>query len=174
MMKRTRLYPAAGIAAIAMSVLVARPHAQGAVQAAVPCPRPANAPPLVPVRLDREGNFRIAPPYVRDPAFNPKPDVPKGRVIRFTMSSAESKLFPTAPVPAPRAGGPGPGGQVPAPANPNAGPAPQTPPCVPAWTDSANAAGPPGGRGAAGRGGAPAGPPQHQTFDRQVAVYVPA
>src|ERR1051325_4109973 len=59
--------------------------------------RPANAPPLVPVRLDADGNFRIAPPYVADPAFTAKAEVPKGRVIRFTMNSAESKLFPTAP-----------------------------------------------------------------------------
>src|SRR5688500_4270743 len=149
------------------------PVSPAATQAAVPCPRPANAPPLVPVRLDRDGNFRIAPPYVRDPAFNPKPDVPKGRVIRFTMSSAESKLFPTAPVPAARAGGPGRGG-APSPANANVSPAPQTPPCVPAWIDPAPAAGPAGGRGAGARGGGPAGPPQHQTFDRQVAVYVPS
>ena len=59
--------------------------------------RPTNAAPLVPVRLNADGNFRIAPPYVADPAFTAKPDVPKGRVIRFTMNSAESKLFPTAP-----------------------------------------------------------------------------
>lgn len=93
--------------------------------------RPADAPRLVPVRLDVNGNFRIAPPYAVDPAFTGKPGVPKGRVVRFTMSSAESRIFPTGPV----------------------------------------------GRGASGRG-APGGPapepPQHQTFDRQVAVYVPA
>ena len=176
MTKRARAYQAAILPTLAASAIVAGLSAQGAVsapppapvspaaaQAAVPCARPANAPPLVPVRLDRDGNFRIAPPYVRDPAFNAKPDVPKGRVIRFTMNSAESKLFPTAPVPAPRAGGPGRGG-----------PTPQSLPCVPAWTDPAPAAGPAGGRGAGGRGGAPAAPPQHQTFERQVAVYVPA
>src|SRR6266536_5908580 len=50
--------------------------------------------------------------------------------IRFTMNSAESKIFPTAP------------------------------------------AGRGGGRGDAA-GGVPAEPPQHQTFQRQVAVYVP-
>src|SRR5215468_10679132 len=61
-------------------------------------PRPATAPPLVPVRLNVDGNFRIAPPYANDPAFNEKPNVPKGRVVRFTMNSAESKIFPTAPV----------------------------------------------------------------------------
>ena len=61
-------------------------------------PRPSTAPPLVPVRLDVDGNFRIAPPYAPDPAFSEKPNVPKGRVIRFTMNSAESKIFPTAPV----------------------------------------------------------------------------
>jgi len=106
-------------------------------------PRPANAPPLVPVKLTVDGsNFRIAPPYVADPAFTARPDVPKGRVIRFTMNSAESKIFPTAPVgraagPGARPGGPGQAGQ---------------PPAAPA---------------------APAEPPQHQTFDRKVAVYVP-
>jgi enterochelin esterase-like enzyme len=135
-----------------------------------PCERPANAPPLVPVRLDRDGNFRIAPPYVRDEAFNEKPNVPKGRVIRFTMSSAESKIYPTAPVSPPRGGGPGRAGQAP-------GAAPQPPACTPAWTEpaapSAQATGRGGGFGA-GRGGGPAEPPQHQTFDRQIAVYVPA
>jgi enterochelin esterase-like enzyme len=94
--------------------------------------RPANAPALVPVRLNVDGNFRIAPPYVPDPAFTEKPNVPKGRVIRFTMNSAESRIFPTGPV--------GRGG---------------------------------GGRGAAAPG-PPSEPPQHQTFERQVAVYVPA
>ena len=87
------------------------------------------------MRLNADGNFRIAPPYVADPAFTAKADVPKGRVIRFTMNSAESKSFPTAPVG--RGGGPGAG---------RGGPAPS----------------------------AAAEPPQHQTFQRQVAVYIPA
>ena len=76
-------------------------HAQRGAQtpAAQPSgPRSATAPPLVPVRLDVDGNFRIAPPYANDPAFTEKPNVPKGRVVRFTMNSAESKIFPTAPV----------------------------------------------------------------------------
>jgi iron(III)-enterobactin esterase len=98
-----------------------------------PGPRPSTAPPLVPVHLDVDGNFRIAPPYAPDAAFSEKPNVPKGRVIRFTINSAESKIFPTAPVGGARAGG--------------------------------------GGRG---DGTAPAEPPQHQTFQRQVAVYIPA
>src|SRR4029078_4319916 len=78
--------------------------------------RSANTPPLVPVRLNVDGNFRIAPPYVADPAFTTKPDVPRGRVIRFTMNSAESKIFPTAPV--------GRGGRA---AGARGEPAPQTP-----------------------------------------------
>ena len=103
-------------------------HAQRGVPAppAQPSgPRPATAPPLVPVRVDVDGNFRIAPPYTPDPAFTDKPSAPKGRVVRFTMNSAESKIFPTAPV----------GGAV--------------------------------------RGDPPVEPPQHQTFQRQVAVYIP-
>jgi iron(III)-enterobactin esterase len=117
----------------AISTVVGR--AQGGGTPPVSTARAANAPPLVPVRLNADGNFRIAPPYVADPAFTVKPDVPQGRVIRFTMNSAESKIFPTAPA-----------GR--------------------------------GGRQGGGRGETapqvPAEPPQHQTFQRQVAVYVPA
>jgi len=58
------------------------------------------------VRLDTDGNSRIAPPYANDPAFTTKPNVPKGRVVRFTMNSAESKIFPTAPVGAARGAAP--------------------------------------------------------------------
>jgi enterochelin esterase-like enzyme len=114
---------------LAGGALTAGLHAQRGVPAptAQPSePRPATAPPLVSVRLDVDGNFRIAPPYAPDPAFTDKPNVPKGRVVRFTMNSAESKIFPTAPV------------------------------------------------GGAGRGAPPVEPPQHQTFQRQVAVYIPA
>jgi enterochelin esterase-like enzyme len=34
---------------------------------------------------------------VPDPAFTERPDVPKGRVIRFLMNSADSQIYPTAP-----------------------------------------------------------------------------
>ena len=105
---RTLAVVALGAGGLAVTARAQQPSASAQ---RVPCPRPANAPPLVPVRLDRDGNFRIAPPYVPDPAFTRKPNVPKGRVIRFTMNSAESKIFPTAPVPAPRAGGAGRAGQ---------------------------------------------------------------
>jgi hypothetical protein len=105
----------------ASCALTASVHAQGPGQ-------------IVPVRLDVNGNFRIAPPYAPDPAFTEKSNVPKGRVIRFTMNSAESRIFSTAPV----------GG------------------------------GTAGGRAGGDRGGGPAQPQQHQTFERQVAVYAPA
>ena len=78
---------------IATGALTASLYAQRGGQTAAPKasgPRPSTAPPLVPVRLDVDGNFRIAPPYAPDPAFSEKPNVPKGRVIRFTMNSAES------------------------------------------------------------------------------------
>jgi enterochelin esterase-like enzyme len=177
----------AAIAAGAFAI-VARPLAQGAAPGAaapaapaqaVPCPRPANAPPLVPVRLDVEqGNFRIAPPYTPDPVFTEKAGVPKGRIIRFTMNSAESKLFPTGPVQAPRAGGAGRAGAPGAGAagGGRAAAAPQTPPCTPAWTEPAAQAAPAAnGRGnPGGRAAGPAAPPTHQTFERQVAVYIPA
>ena len=113
---------------LASGALPAGLHAQRGGQAPAaqpPGPRSATAPPLVPVRLDVDGNFRIAPPYANDPAFTEKPNVPKGRVVRFTMNSADSKVFPTAPVGGARG-------------------APQTEPL------------------------------QHQTFQRQVVVYIPA
>src|SRR5262249_44619802 len=113
-----------GSAALTVSL-----HAQRGVPAPAaqpPGPRPATAPPLVPVRLDVDGNFRIAPPYAPDPAFTEKPTLPKGGVVRFTMTAAESKIFPPPPV------------------------------------------------GGAARGAPQVEPPQHQTFQRQVAVYVPA
>jgi enterochelin esterase family protein len=116
----------------AAGALTAGLYAQRGGQTAAPQPsgpRPATAPPLAPVHLDLDGNFRIAPPYAPDAVFSEKPNVPKGRVIRFMMNSAESKIFPTAPV---------------------------------------------GGGGGRAGGGAPAEPPQHQTFQRQVAVYIPA
>src|SRR5690349_19286676 len=128
-MKTIRFAASLLVAFVAVGALsiIAHPQRGGQAPAAQPSgPRPATAPPLVPVRLDVDGNFRIAPPYAPDPAFTEKPGVPKGRVIRFTMNSAESKIFPTAPV-------------------------------------------------AAARGAAPsAEPPQHQTFQRQVVVYIPA
>src|SRR6185503_1255999 len=123
-----RLAVPAVVVLLAGGVLSTGVQAQrgGQAPAAQPSgPRPATAPPLVAVRLDVDGNFRIAPPYANDPAFTEKPNVPKGRVVRFTMDSAESKIFPTAPVAAPRG-------------------TPQT------------------------------GPPKHQTFQRQVVVYIPA
>ena len=73
------------------AIAVARAQDRGAKPNAAA--RAANAPPLVPVRLNVDGNFRIAPPYAADPAFTRKPDVPQGRVIRFTMNSAESNSF---------------------------------------------------------------------------------
>ena len=127
-MKTIRFAASVLIVVLVSGALSLSVHAQrgGQAPAAQPAgPRPATAPPLVAVRLDVEGNFRIAPPYANGPAFTEKPNVPKGRVVRFTMNSAESKIFPTAPV---------------------------------------------GGA----RGAAQTEPPQHQTFQRQVAVYIPA
>src|SRR4051794_26924350 len=69
----------------------------GTAEAQSPAPRPANAPALAPLTLQRDGNFRIAPPYADDPAFIEKANVPKGTVYRFLMHSADSKIYPTAP-----------------------------------------------------------------------------
>jgi enterochelin esterase family protein len=100
----------------------------GTFVAVLSAQRAASAPPLVPLTAARDGNFRIAPPYVDDPSFTEKPGVPKGRVIRFTMNSADSKIFPTAP-PARAGGGGGRGANAPAaaPAAPAVPPAPPAP-----------------------------------------------
>src|SRR4029453_11903687 len=82
------------VALLAGGVLSVGVHAQRGGQAPAaqpPGPRPTTAPSLVPVRLDVDGNFRIAPPYAPDPAFTDKPTGPKGHVVRFTMTSAERK-----------------------------------------------------------------------------------
>jgi len=41
-----------------------------------------------------EGDFQIKPPYAPAPEQTPRPDVPKGKVVKFTMQSAESKFYP--------------------------------------------------------------------------------
>jgi hypothetical protein len=53
--------------AVTVRMHVQRGVAAPAAQASGP--RPATAPPLVPVRLDMDGDFRIAPLYDPDPAF---------------------------------------------------------------------------------------------------------
>jgi enterochelin esterase-like enzyme len=108
--------------------------------------------PMTPLTKDRDGDFHIGPPYVDDPAFTVKEGVPKGKVVRFVMNSADSKIFPTAPPPR-RGRGRGRGQRA-------------------------------GERGAGERGATeqpvaeqPAGeqaPPQPVTFERPVAVYIPA
>ncbi len=43
---------------------------------------------------DADGNFIIGPTHAPAPEMNPAADVPKGRLITFEMSSADSKLYP--------------------------------------------------------------------------------
>ena len=69
----------------------------GIAHGQAPASRAADAPALAPLTLARDGNFRIAPPYVDDAAFTAKPGVPKGTVHRFVMKSQDSKIYPTAP-----------------------------------------------------------------------------
>jgi enterochelin esterase-like enzyme len=141
----------------------------------------------VPLRLDRDGNSRIAPPYVDDPAFTEKANVPKGRMVRFTLNSAESRIFPTAPVGG-RGGGGGRGrgqgqgqGQPAAPGGPPTAPGAGTAPAASAAPSGAPANPAPAAApataatpAAPAAPGAPAALPTHQTFDRQVVVYIPA
>jgi len=43
---------------------------------------------------DQDGNFIIGPTHTASPEATEHPDVPKGTVIEFTMSSADSKYYP--------------------------------------------------------------------------------
>jgi enterochelin esterase-like enzyme len=44
--------------------------------------------------VDAVGNFIIGPTYTPAPEMTPKDDVPKGEIIEFTISSADSKIYP--------------------------------------------------------------------------------
>jgi len=63
------------------------PHTPGFVEAK-DLPDSTNAP------ADADGNFIIGPTYVVAPESTPQPGAPQGTVIEFTMSSADSKLYP--------------------------------------------------------------------------------
>jgi enterochelin esterase-like enzyme len=106
--------------------------------------------PHTPLTPERDGNFRIAPPYADHPAYTVKEGVPKGRVVRFVMNSAESKFFPTAPA----RGGRGRGARGARRGDQPAGERGATPPAAEQPADQP--------------------PPQPSTFDRAVAVYIPA
>lgn len=107
---------------------------------------------MTPLTKDRDGDFHIGPPYTDDPAFTAKEGVPKGKVVRFVMNSVDSKIYPTAP---PRGRGRGRGGRR---------------------GGGEQAAGERGAgeRGATEQPAAEQPAPQPTTFERPVAVYIPA
>ncbi len=49
-------------------------------------------PPLTPKA--GEGDYLLKPPYAPAPEQTPRPDVPRGRVERFTLTAADSKFYP--------------------------------------------------------------------------------
>ncbi|HEV2214759.1 MAG TPA: esterase family protein, partial [Terracidiphilus sp.] len=63
------------------------PHTAGYVRA-VTLPDGANAP------FDKDGNFILGPTHTPANEAQPKSGVPHGDVYEFTMSSADSKLYP--------------------------------------------------------------------------------
>jgi enterochelin esterase-like enzyme len=63
------------------------PHTPGYVQAAE-LPDGANAP------ATADGNFILGPTHPAAPESTPNPGVPQGKIVEFTMSSADSKLYP--------------------------------------------------------------------------------
>jgi len=63
------------------------PHTPGYVHA-TELPNGANAP------AGKDGNFILGPTHTPAPESEPQPDVPRGTVYEFTMSSTDSKLYP--------------------------------------------------------------------------------
>lgn len=64
-------------------------------------PAAPGTPPLIRVEgrgrnppADQDGDFLIAPPYVRSPAFSLHPGVPQGTVYRLVLRSSESRFYP--------------------------------------------------------------------------------
>ena len=41
-----------------------------------------------------DGDYRLSPPYAPAPELTPRPDVPKGKVVKFALQAAESKFYP--------------------------------------------------------------------------------
>jgi iron(III)-enterobactin esterase len=63
------------------------PHTPGYVQA-TELPDAANAP------TTADGNFILGPTHPAAPESTVQPNVPQGKIIEFTMSSADSKIYP--------------------------------------------------------------------------------
>lgn len=63
------------------------PHSPGYVTD-TDLPDAANAP------ADADGNFILGPRHPPAPEMTPNPDVPRGSVYEFTLSSADSKIYP--------------------------------------------------------------------------------
>src|SRR5262245_41008225 len=53
---------------------------------------PAKLAPLTPNAGD--GDYTIQPPYADAPELTPREGTPKGTVYRFTLNSADSKIYP--------------------------------------------------------------------------------
>src|SRR6478672_10137932 len=100
-MTRTGLAMAIGLAAMAVSLLAQNP------QPANPPPAPPTRDPLSPgyvkatelpdgavPPVDANGNFIISAAHPPSPDVAARDDVPKGTIHTFTMSSADSKLYP--------------------------------------------------------------------------------
>ncbi len=72
----------------------AGPDAEALVKALAPHRVSPRAVPGANPPLNAEGDFIIGPDYVPAPEMTAVDGVPKGNVIRFTMNSAESKIYP--------------------------------------------------------------------------------
>ena len=102
------------IAALCLFAAAASPHPQtpAPTPASPPAPRPPrptpptrdpNTPGFVSAReladglnppANADGNFILGPTHIPAPEMSPQPGVPQGKVIEFTMSSSDSKIYP--------------------------------------------------------------------------------
>jgi len=41
-----------------------------------------------------DGDYLVKPPYSAAPEQTPQADAPKGRIVRFTLKTADSKFYP--------------------------------------------------------------------------------
>ncbi len=79
--------PSTAASAVRLTPPTRDPHTPGYV-AAKELPDGANAP------MQKDGNFILGPTHRPAPEMNGRGEVPRGTVIEFAMSSAESKLYP--------------------------------------------------------------------------------
>jgi len=89
-MRAALSFPLAALCLIATAYSALGSDATPAAQAEMA--RPASLPALTPGAGD--GDYLVKPPYAPAPEQTPRPQVPKGRIVKFTLKAADSKFYP--------------------------------------------------------------------------------